>query len=51
MLKTAQSIRLALTNADKSVSKARQGVDEMVDAVDDQLERIESLVASADEAD
>jgi hypothetical protein len=33
------------------VSKARQGVDEMVDAVDDQLERIESLVASADEAD
>ena len=51
VLKTAQSIRLALTNADKSVSKARQGVDEMVDVVDDQLERIESLVASADEAD
>jgi phosphotransferase system IIB component len=51
VLKNAQSIRLALTNADKSVSKARHGVDEMVDAVDGQLERIESLVASADEAD
>jgi hypothetical protein len=31
------------------VFKARQGVDEMVDAVDGQLERIESLVASADD--
>jgi Uncharacterized protein conserved in bacteria (DUF2130) len=51
VLKTAQSIRLALTNADKSVSKARQGVDDMVDAVDGQLERIESLVASADAAE
>ncbi len=50
VLKTAQSIRLALTNADKSVSKAREGVDDMVDAVDGQLERIESLVASADAA-
>ena len=50
VLKTAQSIRLALTNADKSVSKAREGVDDMVDAVDGQLDRIESLVASADAA-
>jgi hypothetical protein len=51
VLKAAQSIRLALTNADKSVSKAREGVDDMVDAVDGQLERIESLVASADAAE
>ena len=49
-LKSAQSIRLALTNADKSVSKARQGVDELVASVDAQLERIESLVAAADAA-
>ena len=48
VLKTAQSIRLALTSADKSVSKAREGVDEMVGTVDAQLERIESLVAAAD---
>jgi Uncharacterized protein conserved in bacteria (DUF2130) len=49
-LRSAQSIRLALTNADKSVSKAREGVDELVGAVDAQLERIESLVAAADAA-
>lgn len=48
VLKTAQSIRLALTSADKSVSKAREGVDEMVGTVEAQLERIESLVAAAD---
>jgi Uncharacterized protein conserved in bacteria (DUF2130) len=47
-LKTAQAIRLALTNADKSVSKAREGVDEMAAAVEAQLDRIESLVAAAD---
>lgn len=47
-LRTAQSIRLALTNADKSVSKAREGVDEIAAAVDAQLDRIESLVAAAD---
>jgi hypothetical protein len=47
-LKSAQAIRLALTNADKSVSKAREGVDELVAAVDAQLERIESLVDAAD---
>lgn len=49
-LKTAQAVRLALTNADKSVSKAREGVDEMAAAVDSQLDRIESLVAAADQA-
>lgn len=48
-LKAAQVIRLALTNADKSVAKAREGVDEMVSAVNSRLERIESLVAAADE--
>ncbi|HSJ16526.1 MAG TPA: DUF2130 domain-containing protein [Solirubrobacterales bacterium] len=48
-LKTAQSVRLALTNADKSVSKAREGVDEIAAAVDAQLDRIESLVAAADQ--
>jgi hypothetical protein len=46
-LKGAQAIRLALTGADKSVAKAREGVDELVSAVDQRLERIESLVAAA----
>ncbi|MGH2990424.1 MAG: DUF2130 domain-containing protein [Solirubrobacterales bacterium] len=50
-LRSAQAIRLALTNADKSVSKARDGVDELVASVDAQLERIESLVDAADQAE
>lgn len=49
-LKSAQSIRLALTNAGKSVVKAREGVDELVSSVDGRLEHIESLVAAADAA-
>jgi hypothetical protein len=47
-LKSAQSIRLALKNADKSVAKARDGLNEMVSSVDERLGRIESLVAVAD---
>jgi hypothetical protein len=50
-LKNAQAIRLALTNAGKSVARAREGVDELISSVDGQLERIESLVAVADQAD
>jgi hypothetical protein len=50
-LKNAQAIRLALTNAGKSVVKAREGVDELVSAVDGRLERIESLAAAADQAE
>ncbi len=50
-LKSAQAIRLALTNAGKSVTKAREGVDELVDSVDGRLERIEVLVSSADPPD
>jgi hypothetical protein len=50
-LKNAQAIRLALTNAGKSVDKAREGVDELVSAVDGRLERIESLAAAADQAE
>jgi Uncharacterized protein conserved in bacteria (DUF2130) len=50
-LKTAQSIRLALTNAGKSVVKAREGVDDLVTSVDGRLERIESLVAAPDQAE
>jgi hypothetical protein len=47
-LKSAQAIRLALTNAGKSVDKAREGVDELVSSIDGRLERIEALVSSAD---
>lgn len=46
-LKSAQSIRLALTNAGKSVTKAREGLDEMVASVDERLARIESLIGEA----
>jgi len=48
-LKKAQSIRLALTGANDSVDKARAGLDEMTDAVRERLDRIESLVAAADQ--
>src|SRR5919106_1384281 len=41
-LKSAQSIRLALTNAGKSVVKARDGVDELVSSIDARLERVET---------
>jgi hypothetical protein len=50
-LKNAQAIRLALTNAGKSVVKAREGVDELVSSVDGRLERIETLAAPADQAE
>ena len=50
-LKNAQTIRLALTNAGKSVAKAREGVDELVSSVDARLERVETLVSSADPAE
>jgi hypothetical protein len=43
-LKQAQSIRLALTNVDKSSSKAREGLDSMVASVEERLARIEQLI-------
>jgi hypothetical protein len=51
VLKNAQSIRLALTNADKSVSRAREGVDDLVASMDAQLGHIESLVGASDQPD
>jgi hypothetical protein len=50
-LKRANSIRLALTNIDKSAAKAREGVDGIVADVETELARIESLVAAAEHAD
>jgi hypothetical protein len=47
-LRQAQAVRLALTNANKCVDKAREGVDGMVNAVGERLDRIEALVAAAD---
>ena len=47
-LKRAQTVRLALSNIDKSAGKAREGVDGMVAEVEAELARIESLVAAAD---
>jgi uncharacterized protein DUF2130 len=49
-LKQAQSIRSALTGIKTSSDKARGGLDEMVAAVESKLERIDSLVAAADES-
>jgi hypothetical protein len=49
-LKQAQSIRSALTGIKTSSDKARAGLDEMAAAVQARLERIDSLVAEADEA-
>jgi Uncharacterized protein conserved in bacteria (DUF2130) len=50
-LKGAQAIRLALTHAGNSVAKAREGVDDLVSSVEGRLERIESLVAAADQSE
>lgn len=51
-LKQAQKIRTALTGIKTSSDKARDGLDAMVDAVEEKLERIDSLVAeAADEGD
>jgi hypothetical protein len=50
-LKQAQSIKLNLTKAESGITSARVGLEEMADAVKQRLERIESLVASAADAD
>ena len=50
-LKRAQSVRLALTNIDNSSKKARDGLDDMVAAVDAELARIEGLIAAAGDTD
>ncbi len=50
-LKRANSVRLALTNIDKSSEKAREGVEAIVADVEADLTRIESLVAAAAEAE
>ncbi len=49
-LKQAQAIRAALTGIKTSSDKARTGLDEMVAAVEQRLEKIDALVAEADEA-
>jgi hypothetical protein len=46
-LKRAQSVRLALTNVDKSSAKAREGIEGIVADVEAELGRIEGLVAAA----
>ncbi len=47
-LKQAQAVRAALTGIKTSSDKARATLDEMVEAVKAKLERVESLVESAD---
>ena len=47
-LKRAQKIRLALTNANECVDKARDGLNEMVDAVEAPLGKIDALASAAD---
>jgi hypothetical protein len=49
-LKQAQAIRSTLTGIKTSSDKARAGLDAMVEAVRAKLERVESLIAEADEA-
>src|SRR5436190_10489821 len=49
-LKQAQAIRSSLTGIKTSSDKARANLDAMVEAVRAKLERIESLIAEADEA-
>lgn len=49
-LKQAQAIRSTLTGIKTSSDKARAGLDAMVAAVEAKLERIDSLIAEADEA-
>jgi len=46
-LKRAQSVRLALTNIDKSSAKAREGIEGIVADVESELARIEGLVGTA----
>jgi hypothetical protein len=50
-LKRVQSVRLALTNIDKSSAKAREGIDGIVAEVEGELARIEGLIAAADAGD
>ncbi len=50
-LKRAQKVRLALSNIDKSATKAREEIDGMVTDVDDELARIEGLVEEVDPKD
>jgi len=47
-LKQAQSIRSTLTGIKTSSDKARSGLDAMVAAIEEKLDRIDSLVAEAD---
>jgi hypothetical protein len=49
-LKQSQAIRTTLTSIKTSSDRARQGLDEMVKAVQDRLHRIEGLVAAAQPA-
>jgi Uncharacterized protein conserved in bacteria (DUF2130) len=49
-LKQAQAIRSTLTGIKTSSDKARANLDAMVDAVEAKLERIDSLIAEADES-
>jgi hypothetical protein len=46
-LKQAQSIKLHLTKAEKGISSARDGLEEMAEEVKGRLEEIESRVEKA----
>jgi hypothetical protein len=48
LLRHAQAIRSTLTGIKTSSDRARTGLDEMVESIRGRLERIESLIASAD---
>jgi hypothetical protein len=50
-LKEAQKIRSALTGAGNTIASVRESLDGMVAAVEQQLERIESLIAAAGQTD
>jgi hypothetical protein len=50
-LKQAQAIRSSLTGIKTSADKARGGIDAMVAAIEEKLERIDSLVAEAADED
>jgi hypothetical protein len=49
-LKQAQAIRSTLTGIKTSSDNARKGLDAMVKAVAEKLERVDALVAEADDA-
>jgi hypothetical protein len=49
-LREAQKIRSALTGAGKTITSVREALDGMVTAVEQPLERIESLIAEADDS-